>query len=180
MAKEEEKETTETAPAAKGSKKKLFIIIGGVLFLILAAGIPVLYFTVFAPKAELDADVITEGEEASVPLEGNLEEDELEEGEKAIGAIYPLDTFVLNLADGKFIRAQLQLEFSDRDVPKRFYSKQVLVRDALISLITAKKSEALTAEDGKETLKKEVKDKVNEVLNRQDVENVYLTQFVIQ
>lgn len=180
MAKEEEKETTETAPAAKGSKKKLFIIIGGVVFLILAAGIPVLYFTVLAPKTELDPDAITEGEEGSVPLEGNLEEDELEEGEKAIGAIYPLDTFVLNLADGKFIRAQLQLEFSDRDVPKRFYSKQVLVRDALISLITAKKSDVLSAEDGKETLKKEVKDKVNEVLNRQDVENVYLTQFVIQ
>jgi len=181
MAKEE-KETTEAAapPAANPSKKKLFIIIGAVVFLLLAIGAPLLYFTVFSPKKELDAEMVTESEDGSVPLKGNLEEDELEEGEKAIGALYPLDTFVLNLADGKFIRAQMQLEFSERDIPKRFYTKQVPVRDALITLITSKKSDDLSGEGGKDALKKEVKDKVNEILSRQDVENVYLTQFVIQ
>jgi flagellar FliL protein len=87
---------------------------------------------------------------------------------------------VLNLSDGKFIRTQVQLEFSGNDIPRRFYNRSVILRDALIKLITKKSSDELLDESGKNKLKEEIKQTINDVLKREEVKNVYFTQFVIQ
>ncbi|NBS70712.1 hypothetical protein EBT31_17635, partial [bacterium] len=72
-------------------------------------------------------------EEASGAQSFNHRQDsvELEEGEELLGAIVPLDTFLLNLAKGKYIRMQVQLEFSGLDIPKSFYSRAVPIRDSI-------------------------------------------------
>lgn len=175
MAEEEVK--TEAPP----KKSKKMLIIGGIVGLVLVIGAPALYFTVFKKLEEeptLPTDIALQEETAG--LIGNLEEDELEEGEEPLGAIYPLDSFVLNLSDGKFIRTQVQLEFSGNDIPRRFYNRSVILRDALINLITKKSSDELLDESGKNKLKEEIKQTINDVLKREEVKNVYLTQFVIQ
>lgn len=175
MAEEEVK--TEAPP----KKSKKMLIIGGIVGLVLVIGAPALYFTVFKKSEEeptLQTDIALQEETAG--LIGNLEEDELEEGEEPLGAIYPLDSFVLNLSDGKFIRTQVQLEFSGNDIPRRFYNRSVILRDALINLITKKSSDELLDESGKNKLKEEIKQTINDVLKREEVKNVYLTQFVIQ
>jgi flagellar FliL protein len=174
---EEEEVKTEAPP----KKSKKMLIIGGIAGLVLVIGAPALYFTVFKKSAEeptLPTDIALKEETAG--LIGNLEEDELEEGEEPLGAIYPLDSFVLNLSDGKFIRTQVQLEFSGNDIPRRFYNRSVILRDALIKLITKKSSDELLDESGKNKLKEEIKQTINDVLKREEVKNVYFTQFVIQ
>ncbi len=108
------------------------------------------------------------------------EEDELDEGEEALGAIYPLESFVLNLSGGRYLRAQLRLEFEGREVPKRFFPRIVPVRDLIIQLLSVKRAEDLLTSQGKEGLKGEIKDKVNELLRREDIKNVYFSQFVVQ
>lgn len=184
MAKEEaaekdgEKEAAAAAAAAKSKRKKLLLIGGGVLFLLIAAGVPTVWFLMKGGSDELDATAAEGGDAAT--LEGSLEEDELEEGQEALGAIFPLDTFVLNLSDGKFIRLAVQLEFMTRDIPLRFYTRQVPIRDALIELITSRKSIDFSGENGREGFKKEVKDKVNELLRKEEIKRIYFTQFVIQ
>jgi len=173
---EEEEVKTEVAP----KKNKKLLVIGGVVLLVLVIGAPVLYFTVFKKPEEptLPADIALKGETTS--LLGKLEEDELEEGEEPLGAIYPLDSFVLNLSDGKYIRTQVQLEFEGNDIQRRFYNRSVLLRDALISLITKKSSDELLDESGKTKLKDEIRQTINDTLKREEVKKVYLTQFVIQ
>ena len=58
--------------------------------------------------------------------EGADSEEPLEEGEEALGALYPLETFVVNLKGGRYITTFVaQLEFATRDVPKRFYGRIV-------------------------------------------------------
>jgi flagellar basal body-associated protein FliL len=103
-----------------------------------------------------------------------------EEGEEALGAIVPLDTFLLNLPGGKYIRVQMQLEFQSMDIPTRFYGRVVPIRDAIITLISNQKADDLQTTKGKDELKDNVRKIVNGQLRKELVRRVYFTQFVIQ
>ena len=167
-------------PPAKG-KKKLILIAVGVVFLFLAGGIPAA-FILMKPKPEkveeLDADAATHGEEHETT--NTPYEEELEDGEEAIGAIVPFETFLVNLSGGKYIRLQAQIEFNTLDVPRKFYSRAVPIRDSIISLLTQKTQDDLGSAKGKEALRTEIKEMINEVLRKEEVKRVYFTQFVIQ
>ncbi len=182
--KDEKGKGEEAAPQAAPtkSKKKLFIIIGAVVFLIAAIGAPVAYMSL-RPKndqtQELAGDAASEDSETG-SLEGSADEDQLQEGEKALGAIFPLESFVVNLQGGRYIRCQVQLEFEERDVPQRFYQRLVPIRDSMIRLLAGKTAEDMVSEKGKDGLKVQVKDTVNEILKKEEVKNVYFTQFVVQ
>jgi flagellar protein FliL len=170
-------------PPPPPSKKKLYIAIGaGVAALIV---IVVVVLVVFSKNEapvdthDLAADA-AKVEDNKPQAEGAGEEEELQPGEEPLGAFLPLETFVLNLSGGKYIRVQIQYEFNGRDVPKRLYPRMVPLRDAIISLITSKSAEELTSEKGKEALRAELRDIVNEMLKKEEVRRVYFTQFVIQ
>lgn len=175
-----EKEVAEAAPVK--SKKKLFIVIGGVVLLLIAIGVPtVMMLSKGASKnanEELDAEAA--GKVKVLAPEGHDEADELVEGEEPLGAIFPLDTFVVNLNGGKFIRLQAQLEFTSRDVPSRFFGRTVVIRDAIITLLSSRTHESLVEVKDREDLKREIKDLVNEILKKEDIKKVYFTQLIVQ
>lgn len=183
MAEEENEETTE-ADGNSGSdkKKKLLLIAGGVLLLCIAIGAPVAIMLMKGGAETDDAHLSGDAAhtENDLQLEGIADEDELEEDEEALGAIFPLETFVVNLAEKGYLRCQMQLEFETRDVPKRFYVRLVPIRDQIITLLNSKKRSDLLSAKGVDQLKEEVKEVANEVLRRADVRNVYFTQFVVQ
>ena len=174
----------EAAPApAKKSKKALFIGVGAGVGLLLLIGIP-LIIMLMRSKPQIDphalpADAAKLQEPQHQP-EGAAGEEEIEEGEEPLGAILPLETFILNLSGGKYIRMQIQFEFDGRDIPKRLYPRMVPLRDAIITLVTRKAADDLASEKGKEILRKELRDTVNEMLRKEEVKRVYFTQFVIQ
>lgn len=180
----DEKEGEAAAPAKK-SKKMLFIGIGAFVFLVLAIGIPVTILALKSkgetPKVEsLAADAAQTESAATLVPEPTLEEEELAEGEEPLGAILPLDTFVVNLNGGRYIRCQMQLEFQSRDIPKKFYTRSVPIRDGIIMLLTSKTADEVGSEKGKEQLRAEVKDLIDETLKKEEIKRVYFTQFVIQ
>lgn len=167
--------------APKKSKTMLFVIIGVVAVLLIGGGVA------FAMMKKSDKkDVAKEDLGADAALEDGLtsehagEEDEAEEGEEALGAIFPLEAFVVNLEGGRYIRTQLQLEFASRDVPKRFFGKIVPIRDSIITALTKKSADDVLSDKGKENIKKEVVDIVNEMLRKEEVKRVYFTQYVVQ
>ena len=172
--------TTEAAPAKKGGKK-LLIVIGLVVVLLLAAGVPAAFFLLKQNKnaGELQPDIAADDENRPT-IEGKGDVEELEDGEEAPGAIMPLDTFVVNLSGGRYIRAQIQIEFDEFDVPKKFYRKIVPVRDSIISLLTKRTQEELLTEKGKEKLRDDIKEVVDGALRKAAVRRIYFTQFVIQ
>jgi flagellar FliL protein len=182
---EEEKENKEEkneAQPAKSGNKKLLIIIAGVVVLLLAIGIPTAIFLV---KGSKDADeklAKDAAKEEVVKIEGwNDLEEEYEEGETPLGAIFPLQTFVVNLADQKaYLRCQMHLEFNSADIPKRYYVKQIPVRDAILKLLAQKKSSELQSENGRDELKEDLRSTINKMLKHEDVKNIYFTQFVMQ
>ena len=177
----EDEAPAEAAP--KAGKKKLLLIIGGVTFLLFAIGAPTAYFLLKSgEKPEVDSADPNSAEHGPQPVaEGaDEEEDELDENEESIGAIFPLETFVVNLAGGRYVRLQVQLEFVEREIPKRFYTKLVPLRDALIATLSKRTQEELGTDKGRENLREDIKDLTNELMRREDVKRVYFTQFVVQ
>ncbi|RMG42259.1 MAG: hypothetical protein D6719_06865 [Candidatus Dadabacteria bacterium] len=165
---------------AKKSKKTMIIVIV-VVVLILAAGIPLAYFALSkgsSEDGEADKDAAKHAPE--VLVEGYDDEDEYDENEEPLGAIFPMETLVVNLSGGRYIRCQIQLEFEKRTIPKRFYSRLVPIKDALIKLLTTRTEKDVLTAKGKETLKEDIKDVVNEILKKQEVKRVYFTQFVVR
>lgn len=182
MAEEKKEDTEGTAAAAApaGGKKKQLMIVGGIVALLLVIGIPVSLVIFKGDDKKGDELAADAAHEQGLVPEGHDDEDALDEGEEALGAIFPLETFVVNLQGGKFIRCQMQLEFQTRDVPRRFYGRLVPVRDAIISLLTKRDADDVASEKGKSALKGEIRETVNEILRKEDVKGVYFTQFVVQ
>jgi flagellar FliL protein len=156
---------------------------------VLAVGAPVGYFLLKqpAPATEGDEskgaevpDIKEQKENSESTITQPVHEVELAEGEELLGAIVPLDAFLVNLSGGKYIRLQVQAELETPDIPRRFYSRVVPMRDQIISLLTQKTAAELEGGDGKEKLKQAIKDIMNQQLRREDVRRIYFTQFVIQ
>jgi flagellar FliL protein len=180
MAQEEgEDKKAEEAPVKK--KSKLPLIIGIVVVLLIAGGAGAFFFMKSAKKEnkeEISADAAQEeGLESESAADA---EEELEEGEEPLGALFPLDPFVVNLNGGRYIRLQIQIEFSDRDIPKRFMNRIPVIRDGIIGLLNKMTSEKVLSENGRDSIKNQIKDVVNEVLRKEEVKKVYLTQFIVQ
>jgi flagellar FliL protein len=179
MADDDKEEKKEEAPPAKKSKLMLFIGVGVVVLLIGGGAAFFLMKGKKEAKEEIGADAAQS--ESGLTSESAVDAEEpLEEGEEALGAIFPLETFVVNLTGGKYVRVQMQLEFQTRDVPKSFLGKIVAIRDLIITALNKKTADTILAENGKESVKSSVKDIVNEVLKKEAVKKVYFTQFIVQ
>jgi flagellar FliL protein len=184
---EEGDEGAAEAPAPKG-KGKLLYLIGGAVVLLGVAGVAVAMVAMkHEDKKQEDAaglapESAAQQEGPKPVAESSLgnEEDELEEGEEPLGAIFPMEPLVVNLAGGSYIRLQAQVEFTAREIPRRFYARLVLVRDSMITLLSQKRADDLITPKGKDQLRGELRDIVNEALHKQDAKKVYFTQFVVQ
>lgn len=179
---EAESEENATPVAAKG-KSKLPLIIGGVVLLVVLIGAPLIFFAM-KPAASNDKELAAAAKAAmeatDLTMEGSSDQDALMEGEEGLGAIYPLETFVVNLRGGSYVRCQIQFEFVGREIPKGFYSRLVPVRDTIIEILARRSAEDLSSENGRTALKSDLKSLVNEALRKEEIKNVYFTQFVVQ
>lgn len=191
MAEEEKQEAEgkeDAAPKEDGeasaSKKKLLFLVGGIVLLVLLIGTPLLLYFMLGSSEEgvekENPEAAKDKQELVLLMEGFEEEDETSEVEKPLGAFYPFDTFVVNLSGGGYLRCQAHIEFVKRDIPKKFLSKLVPIRDSLINVLSNKSRKDLGDEEGRADLKTEMKETINEKLRKQEVERVYFTEFVIQ
>ena len=153
----------------------MYIIVAAALILLLAGGGSAYYFLVFKPQQE----ELRKKEEASkaeslirpVPEEAN------------IGPMVEIKEFVVNIigADAThYVKASLSLEL-DREQTKDEVNKRMpQIRDAILLLIGNKTFEELQDIQGKNQVKAELKNKINSFLKTGKVNNVYLTDFVVQ
>lgn len=168
--KEDQDGKEEEAP--KKSKKKLFIIIGVLVLVLGGAGA----FFMMGGKKSGEGD---EGEDAGSE-EGGEESGSKKHGELP-GAIVPLDTFIVNLQiKGSFLKTVIQLEFGEPEQPHTFDADLPKVRDAIIRVLSSKQAQEILNPEGKEKLREEVKNAVNNTLGSEDVVNVYFTEFIVQ
>lgn len=180
---DEPEEVTEVA--SEGGNNRMIIFIGAGVFGILVIGGLLFWFLMAGDGTEEDKVQMVSPQMAlsnpEILPEGFEEEDEYDEEEEPLGAIYPMETFIVNLSGGqRFLRAEIQLEFTEREVPSRFYARLVPIRDLLIKLLTTRSAEELSSSDGKDELREAIIMAVNQMMRKDQVKQVYFTQFIIQ
>ena len=112
-----------------------------------------------------------------------VEEMPVEEEENAIGPLYSLDTMIVNLSDhgGKrYLRVTMALELSDPDALDTIESRLPQVRDAILMILPTKKYDDVSTTDGKIALRSQVTEKINSLMTKGRVNNIYFTEFVVQ
>ncbi len=115
---------------------------------------------------------------------GEEEEAEVEEAETpAIGVIFPLETFIVNLADDggkRYLRVTMNLELKVADMEAEFNQRLPQIRDVILTVLPNKKFEDIRTVDGKLGLRNEIISRLNQILKEESVSNIYFTEFVVQ
>lgn len=99
-------------------------------------------------------------------------------------AAFDIEELVLNLSDEnskRFLKVKLVLAYDskNKDLPKELEAKKMAVKDAIISVVRAKKSADLSPK-GSEDLKAEILNRVNPIFSKGRLTNVYYSDFLVQ
>lgn len=156
--------------------KKLMIIMMGILVLLMVAiggGI----FMMWTKISALDQVV-------NPPAEEELkEEDDEATQENIIRPVFPLNTFIVNLADAggnRFLRTTMELEIADEELRDEMEQRLPQIRDCILMIVPTRKYQDIQTVDGKIALRTEIITKLNDLLKNESITNIYFTEFVTQ
>ncbi len=100
-----------------------------------------------------------------------------------IGPIYPLDTFIVNLADAqgkKYLKVKLEFELDNPIVPGEIDQRLPQFRDTILTVLSSKTFEDIRQLEGKYQLRAEIMTMLNRFLTSGKITNVYFTEFIVQ
>ena len=100
-----------------------------------------------------------------------------------MGPVYPLDQFIVNLlseSGSRYLKTKVDLELSADTLTPEIDKKKPLIRDIVVSTLSSKTYEEVSTQKGKNRLKDEIVDRLNEVLADGHIKNIYFTDFVVQ
>ena len=100
-----------------------------------------------------------------------------------VGPMYPLDGFTINLLSDsgrRYLKTTINLELMDEETAAELESKDPVIRDIMIRVLTSKTLEEIATAKGKEKLKDQLVNQVNLRLRDGEIKNVYFVEFVIQ
>ena len=121
---------------------------------------------------------------SQVPVDpSKVAEMAVEEEENVIGPLYPLDTMIVNLSDDggkRYLRVTMALELSDSESVDTIESRLPQIRDAVLMILPTKTYDDVSTTDGKIALRNQVMEKINTLMTKGRVNNIYFTEFVVQ
>lgn len=146
-------------------KSKLMPIIIGVVLLVVVAGAAAFLVPKFLNKGA------AEGEDASV--------EEVTSDEP--GEYYEMREFVVNLSEvTRYLKTRIVLEVDSAKAVDEIEAKNPRIRDDVLILLSSKSTTELSDLAGKNQLKDQLTFRINRVLKKGRVMNIYFKQFVIQ
>ncbi|MBU3914135.1 flagellar basal body-associated FliL family protein [bacterium] len=172
----------------KGGSKKLLIIIVA-LILLIGAGAAAAYFIMFP------SDTKDKGS-TSGKTQNDSEKEDFQDSQKQPDKLEkPLYTsakkYVVNLRDGRhFLTLQLVCATEDQHALDFLTKREPILDDLIISLLSNKTSEDLQKDGGKDLLRKEIRNKVNNLFteeffedsgkkDREPVKRILFTEFIL-
>ncbi len=160
------------ADEEKPKKSPLKWILLLVILLLLGGGGYFAYLKFFSGSDQKPAEQQTEGQAA--------EQAAPEQGEHQV---VTLPTFLVNLADPlgrRYLKMTIDVEVVGPEAADDLNKNMPKVRDAIILLLSSKTYADLATLENKTLLKMEIVKKLNLVLGKPDVSQVYFTEMVIQ
>ena len=98
-------------------------------------------------------------------------------------SLYSLEPIVVNLLDptGKrYIQIGLALALPDKKYEEEIKEKEPIIKDVVITVLSSKTPEEVLQPEAKEEIKKELLEKLNEVLGEDIVLGIYITQYIVE
>ncbi len=121
---------------------------------------------------------------SQVPLDpSKVAEMPVEEDENGIGPLYTLDTMIVNLAGNggkRYLRVTMALELSEPDSVATIESRLPQIRDAVLMILSTKTYDEVSTTDGKIALRSQIMEKINTLMTKGRVTNIFFTEFVVQ
>lgn len=107
------------------------------------------------------------------------------EVKKEMGPTYDVGEFTLNLTgknggSSRFIRTEIVLETSDKKVVGQLEKRQPQIRDLLISLLRGQSVAQLSTEHGMELLRFEIIQRMNTLITKGEVTDVFFIDLIVQ
>jgi len=106
-----------------------------------------------------------------------------DQSNKTFGTFTEVEGLIVNPADSggsRYLAVSLAFETSSSGVVDEIKEKEVVVRDAVLDLLSERTSAELTAPARRDTLKQMLRDRTNRLLQSGTVDRLYFTQFVLQ
>ncbi len=190
----EDNENTEQRVVKKSSKLK-FIIIGLIVILLLVVILFVVYMLVLAPKPAADqtaqqnpveqAPAPAPAPAVQAPSPAMVGGMDMGVSNAEMGQIYPIPTLNVNLADPTgitYLAITLALEFDPKnaDLYAEVEAKMPRINDMIITVLSSKAYEEISTSQGKINLKNEFLRRINSMLAKGRLYNVYITGFTVQ
>lgn len=153
------------------SNKILFLLVSVVL--VLTIGLAAALFMMWNKLSSLDMSAnLTPNAQAAQQQDPN-----------GMGPIYSLDTFIVNLADdgrSRYLRVTMDLELVSASEESTLDDRLPQVRDSILMILPSKRFEDIASMEGKTALRNEIITKLNGMLNKNVVSNIFFTEFVVQ
>lgn len=162
--KSEEQEAPVEKPARKFKLPGKWVIIGAAAAVVLISGSILGYILLTGAPEE---DLSQSAEMASMP--------------EITGPVYSMDKFIVNLnkSEGeRFLEIALDLEFPDTEYMEELQARMPQLKDAILLILSNKSFPDIQGLDGKIALRKELILKINTILKKHKIRNLYYTEFV--
>ncbi len=182
----EEQENTQASAENKKNKTILFVIIGvGVLLILLLVVIVVLVFATSSDnEAKPQQPQVQQVAQPQTPkiVVGNTVTARATDYAK-VGPIFPIaEEFRVNLmtqTGKKILITKINLELDKPETQPEVESKLPMLTDAIIEILASKSLEEVATTKGKNRLKDEIVQRLNEFLIYGSIKNIFFTSFLI-
>ncbi len=101
----------------------------------------------------------------------------------ALGPLYSLNTFIVNLADegrSRYLRVSMDLELAESTDAGKLTERLSQVRDSILMILPSKQFDEIASMEGKIALRDEIIAKLNSLFANEVVTNIFFTEFVVQ
>ena len=157
------------------SKKSLYII--AIIFFTIVIGVGTAFFVLWGKISNSNPESVASPKTTTEPSTQRVDQPVPKKN------IYPLKTFVVNLADpgGKrYLRVGMVLELSESRVAGEIKEHLPQMRDKILMILPSKTFNDVRNLEGKTALKNEIMDGLNSFLQNGGITNLYFQEFVVQ
>lgn len=165
-------QTPDKEPKKKLSGKRKLVILLAVAVLVLGAGGFAAWKFLLSPAPAEDALANATGTNQTG-----------QEAPAAQSQLVTLEPFVVNLSDPmgrRYLKVTMDVEVADATAATELGAAMPKVKDTLLLLLSSKTFAEISSLDKKIELKNEIVDRLNLIIGKSKVRNVYFTEFVVQ
>ncbi|MBN1211354.1 MAG: flagellar basal body-associated FliL family protein [candidate division Zixibacteria bacterium] len=188
MPADDEKTTVEVKENAEPEKKKgssKLILFGGIGLAVVVLGVVLAMFVIKPMMAGSDEGAVDEAQVSNTHEEDAPKKPKTRKPKDGTSEafVYAIKDIVINPAGtggSRFLSVSFGFEIESSELAAEFERRELLVRDALITIMSSKTVAQLTDAKQKEIIRYQIKKRLSKLLDTEDLAAVYYTDFVLQ